>query len=81
MSYDKSETEYCLTATGWVQTSNLPSDEIVIEKWLEKTNQGSGFGKESVHGEKLWSNPEFDQEQCGALHAKFPFPWSEEVQF
>jgi hypothetical protein len=28
----------------------------------------------------VWSNPEFPKDERDALRAKFPFPWSEEVQ-
>jgi hypothetical protein len=78
MSYDKSQSEYCLTLRGWVTTGNLQVNEIVIERWLEKTYQGSGFGKESTHGTMLWSNADFSKKQRDELHNRFPSPWSEE---
>jgi hypothetical protein len=81
MSYDKSETDYCLIATGWVLANAVPPNETVIERWTEKTYQGSGYGKESKHPEMTWSNPDFTQEQRGVLHVKFPPPWSEEAMF
>jgi len=80
MSYDKSEIEYCLTLRGWVTIHNLAIDEVVVERWVEKACQGSGFGKESVKPEMLRANPEFTTEQRAALQSKFPAPWSEEAQ-
>jgi len=80
MSYDKSETEYRLTTRGWVHNDALLPDDIVVERWLAKTYQGSGFGKESTHGERCSVNPAFSNEERDALHKQFPAPWSDEVK-
>jgi hypothetical protein len=81
MSYDNYEVEYCFTAKGWFVVGGLDPNEIVIERWLVRTYQGSGFGRESSHEAFIESNPEFSKEQRDEFHKKFSPPWSDEAKF
>jgi hypothetical protein len=83
MSFDKTENEYHLTPSGWIDgTSRIyGSPERVVERpkdcvetWVRIMEQGQAFSKENVVWKRIWIAPDYPQSKREALEKKYPRP-------
>ena len=82
MSFDRTEQEYHLTPSGWVEGSFLIYGEGKkiephgnrIETWVVEKYQSSGFASESVTKKLIWVSQDYSESEREALKKSFPFP-------
>jgi hypothetical protein len=83
MSIDKTENEYHLTSSGWIDgTSRIngapqriierPKD--CVETWVRTMEQSQSFSKENVVWKRIWMVPEYSESKRKALEKKYPRP-------
>jgi hypothetical protein len=74
MSYDRYSDEYYLTTDGWKTEASAFLPDSHIETWEKHVVQTSGYGPEDWTWHKIWSNPNFTDEQIALANEKFPRP-------
>jgi hypothetical protein len=83
MSADRTETEYHLTPSGWLEGSfwvysnkaeDVPTLADRVETWIKEVDDTSGWAPPVVSWKKVWESTDVTPNTKSELSLKFPRP-------